>query len=67
MQTYEAKVMVRNGNANIAHTVRIQAASPFGAQQLLTAQYGAGNVVTTPTAVSGGTDGYNPAPWIKGF
>lgn len=66
MKTFTAKVYVRNGPSRIAHTVQLNAESSFAAQQMLRAQYGANNVITVPTEVSGGS-GYNSAPWMKDF
>ena len=66
MRNFEAKVYVRQGNARIAHTVRLQAESSFSAQQMVSAQYGSANVITVPYEVSGGST-YNPAPWMDKF
>ena len=64
MKTFEAKVYVRNGNSRIPHTVRFQAESSFAAQQMLSAQYGANNVISVPVEVNSGGSNYNPAPWM---
>jgi len=64
MKNFEARVYVNQGSAKIAHLVRIQAESVFAAQQQLTAQYGAGNLISTPYEVSGGST-YNSAPWME--
>lgn len=67
MKTFSAQVYIKNGNAKIAHTIQFSASSSFAAQQMLTAQYGANNVITVPTEVSGSGSDYNPAPWMKNF
>ena len=68
MKTFEAQVMVQNGNARINHTARVSAQNSFAAQQMLNAQYGANNVVSMPVEVQGSSgDDYDPAPWMKGF
>jgi len=67
MKTFEATVMVRNGNANIAHTARVTAQTSFSAREMLSAQYGANNVVTMPVEVSSSGSSYDPAPWMQGF
>jgi len=66
MKTYEAKVYVKNGNAKIPHTTQIQAESTFSAQQLISSQYGAENVITTPVEVTQNNSN-NSAPWMKDF
>ena len=63
MKTFTARVYVRNGTSRIPHTVQFNAASSFAAQQQLIAQYGAGNVISVPTEVKGGT-GSSSAPWM---
>ena len=63
MKTFSALVLIRNGNAEIPHTAHVTAASSFAAQQMLTAQYGQGNLLTVPTEVSGGST-TNNAPWM---
>jgi len=63
MKTYQAKVYIRNGNSRIPHTVQFNAESSFAAQQMLSAQYGANNVLTVPIEVSGGAK-HNKAPWM---
>lgn len=63
MKTFQAKVYVRSGNARIPHTVRIDAATVFSAQQLLVGMYGAENVISVPIEVKGAA-ALNPAPWM---
>jgi len=65
MKTFEATVMVRNGNSNIAHTVRITADNNFAARELFSAQYGASNVVSMPVEVKSFGGSYDPAPWMR--
>ena len=65
MKTFTAKVYVRNGSTRIPHTVQLNAESSFSAQQMLAAQYGANNVISIPTEVTGGSN--NSAPWMKDF
>jgi len=67
MKTWEAQVMVQNGNARINHTARVSADTVFSAQQLLSAQYGANNVMTQPTEVTSGGSDYNASPWMLGL
>jgi len=67
MKTFQAQVMVRNGNALINHTAQVTAESSFAAQQLLNGQYGANNVVTMPSEVSSNSSNYDAAPWMQGF
>lgn len=63
MKTFQAKVYVKNGYSRIPHTVQFHAETPFAAQQMLVAQYGANNVISVPVEVKGGS-GHNPAPWM---
>ena len=65
MKTYTARVYVRNGNARVPHTVQFNAETSFAAQQMLTAQYGANNVITVPTEVTGfASSGSGSSPWM---
>ena len=66
MKTFTAKVYVRNGSTRIPHTVQLNAESSFAAQQMLSAQYGANNVISVPTEVSGSGPSTS-APWMKDF
>lgn len=63
MKTFQARVYVKNGNARVPHTVQFTAQTSFAAQQMLVAQYGAGNVISVPTEVTGAT-GSNKSPWM---
>ena len=65
MKTYEATVMVQNGSSKIAHTVRVSSTSTFSAQQLLQAQYGSENLVSTPISVtSSPASTFDASPWM---
>ena len=67
MKHWEGKVYVKQGNAKIAHTVRLQADNAFAASQQLKAQYGAANVIMVPYEVSGTGSSFNSAPWMENF
>ena len=67
MKTFQAQVMVQNGNARINHTAQVTANNTFSALQMLQAQYGASNVVTQPVEVSTGGSSHDAAPWMQGF
>jgi len=64
MKTFQARVYVRNGNGRIAHLVQFEAESSFAAQQMLTAQYGADNIITVPVEVKPGSSSSGSAPWM---
>jgi len=64
MKTYSARVYVRNGNSRVPHTVQFNAQSSFAAQQMLTAQYGANNVISVPTEISGHVSSGSKSPWM---
>jgi len=63
MKTFQAKIYVKNGYSKIPHTVQFNAETPFAAQQMLIAQYGANNVISVPIEVKA-TSTYNSAPWM---
>ena len=63
MKTFTAKVYVRNGVSRVPHTVQFNAETSFAAQQMLTAQYGANNVISVPTEVTSYSSG-GSAPWM---
>lgn len=63
MKQFQARVYVKNGTSRVPHTVQLNAETSFSAQQMLVAQYGAGNIITIPVEVKGGS-GHNPAPWM---
>ena len=63
MKTFQAKVYVKNGYSRVPHTVQFNAETPFAAQQMLVAQYGASNVISVPVEVKGSAAN-NPAHWM---
>jgi len=66
-ETYECQVYIQNGNNKVAHTVRVQSDSTFGAQQQLMGMYGQSNIIGQPTRISNtasGSSNYNPSPWM---
>ena len=64
MKTYTAKVYVRNGVSRVPHTVQFNAESSFNAQQMLVAQYGANNIISVPTEVTGYASSGSNSPWM---
>jgi hypothetical protein len=64
MKTFSARVYVRNGNAKVPHTVQFNAQSSFAAQQMLTAQYGANNVISVPIEITSHATTGSKSPWM---
>ena len=64
MKTFTAKVYVRNGSTRTPHTIQFNAETSFSAQQMLSAQYGANNIISVPTEVTGYSSSGNNAPWM---